>query len=157
MLAVLVSIVPILAQDTVPIPDGVDTSGITDDQVNAVASQLYCPVCENIPLDTCGTAACQDWREEIRIMLATGMSPQEIIDNFVRRFGDRVVGTPQDPVLRTLSLVTPWIVVLLGVMVAVWTLLKWQQRSGEKVKAVPAFEELENNPYRDVLESDLAG
>lgn len=23
----------------------------TDDEVNAVASQLYCPVCENVPLD----------------------------------------------------------------------------------------------------------
>jgi cytochrome c-type biogenesis protein CcmH/NrfF len=28
----------------------------TDDEVNAIASQLYCPVCENIPLDACGTA-----------------------------------------------------------------------------------------------------
>lgn len=38
-----------LAQDT--------ASGVTADQVNAIAKKLFCPVCENIPLDTCGTAA----------------------------------------------------------------------------------------------------
>ena len=57
---------PALAQDTPPIDPDIDTSAITDDQVNAIANQLYCPVCENIPLDTCGTLACEDWREEIR-------------------------------------------------------------------------------------------
>ena len=38
----------------------------TDDEVNAVASQLYCPVCENIPLDVCPTQACEQWRATIR-------------------------------------------------------------------------------------------
>ena len=28
------------------------TAPITDDQVNAIAKKLYCPVCENITLDT---------------------------------------------------------------------------------------------------------
>ena len=27
--------------------------GVTDDQVNAVAKKLNCPVCENVPLDAC--------------------------------------------------------------------------------------------------------
>jgi len=38
----------------------------TDDEVNAIAKQLYCPVCENISLDACGTAACEQWRNIIR-------------------------------------------------------------------------------------------
>jgi cytochrome c-type biogenesis protein CcmH len=77
--------------------------------VNEIASKLYCPVCENIPLDACGTAACNDWRYEIRLQLEDGMTEQQIIDDFVARFGDRVVGTPQDPVLRAMALVTPWV------------------------------------------------
>ncbi|NQS91637.1 MAG: hypothetical protein HQ574_04445, partial [Chloroflexi bacterium] len=46
------------------IPGGVTAQGSdpTDDDVNAIAKQLYCPVCENIPLDACGTAACEQWR-----------------------------------------------------------------------------------------------
>ena len=39
------------AQEATPIP-------VTDDQVNAIAHDLYCPVCENTPLDVCGTQAC---------------------------------------------------------------------------------------------------
>ena len=39
--------------------------GPTDDEVNAIAKRLYCPVCENVPLDVCPTQACAQWRELI--------------------------------------------------------------------------------------------
>ncbi|MBK9125799.1 MAG: cytochrome c-type biogenesis protein CcmH [Chloroflexi bacterium] len=84
-----------------------DTPVVTDNDVNAIAKTLYCPVCENIPLDTCPTAACEDWRYEIRLMLEDGFTSDEIKADFVRRFGDRVVGTPYDPVLRALSFLIP--------------------------------------------------
>jgi cytochrome c-type biogenesis protein CcmH len=100
---------------------------VTDDEVNAVASKLYCPVCENIPLDTCGTLACAQWRDEIRIQLEGGATPQQVIDSFVARFGDRVVGTPQDPTLRSLSLVTPWVISGLALLVAVVVFIRWQR------------------------------
>ena len=45
---------------------------VTDDQVNAIAQQLYCPVCENVPLDVCPTAACAQWRATIREKLEAG-------------------------------------------------------------------------------------
>ena len=51
-----------LGQETTP--QAIES--ITDDQVNAVAKQLYCPVCENIPLDVCPTQACAEWRELMR-------------------------------------------------------------------------------------------
>jgi len=35
----------------------------SDDEVNAIARQLFCPICQNIPLDVCPTQACADWRE----------------------------------------------------------------------------------------------
>ena len=44
----------------------------TDDDVNKIAKQLYCPVCESTPLDVCPTEACRQWREVIRTMLADG-------------------------------------------------------------------------------------
>ncbi|MFN3309334.1 MAG: hypothetical protein ACK44E_09010, partial [Anaerolineales bacterium] len=36
-----------------------DPNSISDDEVNAIAKYLYCPVCENVPLDVCGTQACE--------------------------------------------------------------------------------------------------
>jgi cytochrome c-type biogenesis protein CcmH len=50
--AVLVPDVKVFAQQPTP----------SDDQVNAIARQLYCPVCENTPLDVCPTTACHQWR-----------------------------------------------------------------------------------------------
>src|SRR5512135_3225730 len=66
----------------------------SDDQVNRVAKQLYCPVCENIPLDVCPTQACQEWRDLIRQKLALGWSDQQIKDYFALQYGDRVLAEP---------------------------------------------------------------
>ena len=66
----------------------------TDDDVNEVARQLYCPVCENIPLDTCGTTACEQWRGIIRDKLSEGWSADEIKTYFVNQYGDRVLAEP---------------------------------------------------------------
>ena len=69
-------------------------SAPTDDDVNEVARQLYCPVCENIPLDTCGTTACEQWRGVIRDKLAEGWTADEIKTYFVNQYGDRVLAEP---------------------------------------------------------------
>ncbi|MBL8156389.1 MAG: cytochrome c-type biogenesis protein CcmH [Anaerolineae bacterium] len=130
-------------------------STVTDDQVNAIAHKLYCPVCENITLDTCGTAACADWRAEIRLMLEQGMDEQAITDDFVRRFGDRVVGTPQDPTLRGISLLTPVLLIGAGLLAAFGLFLGWR-RSNRRTAAASAAS-TSDSPYRDMLEKDLAG
>lgn len=108
-----------------------DTPVVTDNDVNEIAKSLYCPVCENIPLDSCPTAACEDWRYEIRLMLEAGSSPEEIRADFVRRFGDRVVGTPYDPVLRALSFLIP-ILAVAGVVVLVVYLTVRSRRTPAK-------------------------
>lgn len=67
---------------------------VTDDDVNRIASQLYCPVCQNVTLDVCPTPACENWRADIRSKLQAGWSDQAIQDYFVEQFGARVIGTP---------------------------------------------------------------
>jgi len=101
------------AQDPTPTP-AVDTSGITDDQVNAIARTLYCPVCENIPLDVCGTQACDQWRALIRQKLAEGWSAQQIRDYFALNFGDRVLAEPPRRGLNWLVYLLPPLFFLLG-------------------------------------------
>ena len=68
-------------------------SNPTDDQVNAIAKQLYCPVCENVPLDVCGNQVCEQWRELIRLKLAQGWTEEQIKQYFVNQYGDRVLAT----------------------------------------------------------------
>lgn len=153
LLLALLSLIPVavLAQDT--------PREVTADDVNAVAEKLFCPVCENIPLDTCGTAACADWRNEIKIQLEAGMTPDQIIADFVRRFGDRVVGVPQDPGLNALTMVT--VVVLIGAALlgGLYFLLR-QRRTSEPVPAAAAPVDSPAAPtsaYYDRLKKDVEG
>jgi cytochrome c-type biogenesis protein CcmH len=67
---------------------------VTDDEVNEIAKEVYCPVCENTPLDVCETRACADWRELIRTKLGEGQSKQQIFDYFANQYGDRVLASP---------------------------------------------------------------
>lgn len=71
-----------------------DVQPPTDDQVNDVAKELYCPVCENITLDICPTQACAQWRNLIRKQLAEGRSKEDIKSYFAEQYGDQVLAAP---------------------------------------------------------------
>src|SRR5512136_1359796 len=89
----------------------------SDDQVNAIARQLYCPVCENIPLDVCPTTACAQWRELIRQKLADGWNEQQIKDYFVQQYGARVIGSPPAKGINWLVYLVPPIAFIAGLYI----------------------------------------
>ncbi len=144
VLAIMIAGGVVAAQDTT----------VTVDDVNAIADKMYCPVCENIPLDDCGTAACNDWREEIRLFLEQGMTEDEIVNNFIDRFGDQVVGTPRDPVLRAMSLWTPFILAAVALAVALMTIFRG--REGRHLTEGTAVDG-SMDELRSQLERDLNG
>jgi cytochrome c-type biogenesis protein CcmH len=99
----------------------------SDDQVNAIAKQLYCPVCENIPLDVCPTTACAQWRELIRQKLAEGLNEQAIKDYFVQQYGARVLGTPPARGINWLVYLMPPIAILGGVYILFRAYRSWKR------------------------------
>ncbi len=101
----------------------------TDDEVNAVAKQLYCPVCENTPLDVCPTEACRQWRELIRSQLAEGMSEQDIKDYFVANYGARVLSEPPRTGLNWLVYILPPAIILLGAFFLFRSFREWTKAS----------------------------
>ena len=102
---------------------------VSDDQVNAIAKQMYCPVCENTPLDVCPTQACIEWRELIREMLAQGKTETEIKQYFVDRFGDRVLAAPPARGLNWLVYIIPPVAILAGVLILYSAFRAWRQAS----------------------------
>src|SRR5512143_2440135 len=98
----------------------------TDDEVNAVAKKLYCPVCPNTPLDVCETKACKDWRQQIRDELTAGWGEQQIIDYFVSQYGERVLAEPQRSGFTSLVWVLPVISIVLGLIVVRQVLKSWR-------------------------------
>jgi cytochrome c-type biogenesis protein CcmH len=99
----------------------------SDDQVNAIARQLYCPVCENTPLDVCPTTACAQWRELIRQKLTSGWNEQQIKDYFVQQYGARVLGAPPAKGLNWLAYLVPPIIILAGVYVLYNVFRSWRK------------------------------
>lgn len=108
--------------------DGTPPPAITDDQVNAVAKQLYCPVCENVPLDVCPTQACSQWRATIREKLEAGWTTQQVLDYFAAQYGERVLANPSTSGLSVLIWVIPPVAVALGAGL-LWFFLYSQRRS----------------------------
>jgi len=98
----------------------------TDDEVNRVAKQLYCPVCESTPLDVCPTEACRQWRDVIRSMLAEGKNEAEIKQYFVQQYGARVLAEPPN---RLVSYLVPAVAILLGAFMLFRGFQMWMKPS----------------------------
>ncbi len=136
-------VVPVSAQGPTP----------SDDDVNRVAKQLYCPVCESTPLDVCPTEACRQWRDLIRTMLAEGKSDDEIKQYFVTQYGDRVLAEPPN---RLASYLVPAIAILLGALLLVRGFQMWMKPSrSETERADLAGEAQPVDPYIAKLEEEL--
>ncbi len=133
---------PALAQD----------SGPTDDEVNAVAKQLYCPVCESTPLDVCPTQACAQWRATIREKLAAGWSGQQIKDYFVQQYGERVLAQPSTNGIN----IFVWVLPPLALLVGAFVLARYLQSVNARRPAMaPARPPLAPGPADDDLAAQL--
>lgn len=129
--------------------------GASDNEVIKVAERMYCPVCENIPLDECQTTACLEWKDEIGAQLAAGRTPQQVIDSFVARFGDHVVGVPQDPLIRALTFILPVLAALLALAVGWHTFRRFGKAKQLSLEQEAAGADLSENSYRQRLENDI--
>ena len=110
----------------------------TDDDVNRVAKQLYCPVCPNTPLDVCETKACQDWRAQIRDQLAAGWTDEQIIEYFVQQYGERVLAEPRRSGFTSFVWFLPVVSVAIGLVVLAQILRSWKAKRRAAVAAPTA-------------------
>jgi cytochrome c-type biogenesis protein CcmH len=135
----------VIAQDPQPQP-------VTDDDVNAVAKELYCPVCENVPLDVCGTQACAQWRAVVREKLEAGYTDREIKTYFADYYGDRALATPPLRGLNWLVYILPPVFFLGGVFVLFRSLRKMHRPLKRVVEEQP---ESSQDPYMRKFEEQL--
>jgi len=140
----------VFAQDLSPTP-----FPVTDDQVNAVAKNMYCPVCENTPLDVCPTQACAEWRELIRDKLADGWDEKQIRTFFVERFGDRVLAEPPARGLNWLVYVIPPLVFLAGAYLLFRAFRSWTAPASTPAPKTEPGEAGTSDPYLERLEEEL--
>ncbi len=138
-----IAVTPVFAQGPTP----------TDDEVNRIAKQLYCPVCESTPLDVCPTEACRQWRDLIRTMLAEGKSEADIKQYFVEHYGARVLAEPPN---RLVSYLIPGIAILLGALFLARGFQMWLKPSTTETKSADEESAAQpSDPYIARLEEEL--
>lgn len=122
----------------------------SDDDVNKIAKQLFCPVCENTPLDVCPTEACRQWRELIRQMLADGKSEAEIKQYFVDHYGVVVLNQPPN---KFASYLIPVVAFLLGAFILFRGFQMWMRPSraeaGSERVVTDGSDPADTNPVQD--------
>lgn len=102
---------PLYAQENTPTPSA--PTNVSADEVNAVASELWCPLCSGVRLDACELKACAQMRDVIAIKLSEGEDTDSIRDYFVAQYGPQVLGEP--PWDRFwLAWVLPFVVLAIG-------------------------------------------
>ncbi|MDP3083555.1 MAG: cytochrome c-type biogenesis protein CcmH, partial [Rubrivivax sp.] len=65
-----------------------------DARMLAVASELRCQVCQNQTIADSNSGLAEDLRQQVREMLAQGMSERQITDFMTERYGDFVLYRP---------------------------------------------------------------
>lgn len=123
----------------------------SDDEVNRIAHQLYCPVCENTPLDVCPTEACRQWRELIRQQLSQGWSEDRIKQYFVDQYGARVLAEPPRTGLNWLVYVLPPLIIIAGAYLLFRAMGFWMKPAPSE----PEAEEAPKDEYVARLEEEL--
>ena len=145
----------------------VDTSAITPDQVNAVAREIWCPLCSGVRLDTCELKACQQMKEVIAIKLAEGEDTASIKAYFVEQYGPQVLGEPPRSGFNWLAWILPVVAVVVGgfvfwrntqrMMRPAAVLANLAQETAPKVaKPVVKSGNSEEDEYTQKLEEELA-
>ncbi|MHB8628600.1 MAG: cytochrome c-type biogenesis protein [Aggregatilineales bacterium] len=158
---------PVRAQTTAPaIPSATASTPVpppipvSADQVNAIAHNLYCPVCENTPLDVCPTDACIRWRAQIRDLLGQGQNEEQVDQYFIDHFGMRTVGIPTDPTSRLLTVGIPFALIVVAGLLIFWQLWRWYHSRGlltpaVELKSPPGEPDHEADEYRARIEAEL--
>lgn len=75
-------------------PTATAPTAVSADEVNAVARELWCPLCSGVRLDACELKACGQMRDMIATKLAEGENTDSIRDYFVAQYGPQVLGEP---------------------------------------------------------------
>jgi cytochrome c-type biogenesis protein CcmH len=145
---------PLLLLLLLVVPAASAQDGPTQDEVNAVARKLFCPVCENTPLDVCPTEACQQWRDVIRTKLMEGQSEAEILDYFATMYGDGVLAQP--PPRQLAAWLLPIVIVVVAVAALGYWLRSWTRPEPADIPVTPEDVVQETDPYLERLERELS-
>lgn len=108
-----------------------------DDRVNEIAYHLMCPVCQGQSVAESNSNLANDMRQIIRKQLEEGKTDQQVLDYFVKRYGDSILSSPPKKGINWLLWVMPGVAVVLGA-VGIALFLHKSRRPEDDVEFIPA-------------------
>lgn len=138
-----------------------DSGSVSADEVNAVARELWCPLCSGVRLDACELKACDQMKDVIAIKLAEGEDTDSIRTYFVAQYGPQVLGEPPWDGFNWLAWVLPFVVLAIGGYF-LWNAMRRMVRPAPTMAAVgstsgvnPANANLPDDEYGRKLAEEL--
>ena len=115
-----------------------------DDRTHAIATELRCVVCQNLSVADSPSEMAQQMRALVREQVAAGKSPEEIKNFFVSKYGEWVLLKPKTTGIAALLWILPYVVLVLGMLAALWFLRRWSmaKKARPPVASAPVSEEL---------------
>jgi cytochrome c-type biogenesis protein CcmH len=95
----------------------------------AMAAELRCLVCQNQTIADSHAGLAEDLRQQIREMLAKGMTERQIMDYMTERYGDFVLYRPPFKASTALLWVGPG-VLMAGALLTLFVVLRRRQKLG---------------------------
>jgi len=132
-----------------------------DQRVQNVASQLKCPVCQGESVADSQVTIAQQMRQVIREQLQSGKSEQDVVQYFIRSYGDQIVWLPPWQGFSLLAWLVPVVFVLGGVVLVFIVLRDWRTsvalaKESEKLSKDEVSLDTDLERYRVQLEAELA-
>ncbi len=116
LIVLLMWSVPTLAQTPSP------------NEINSVARELWCPLCNGVRLDNCELQACTQMKEVIAEKLEAGESSESIKSYFVTQYGDVVLGQPSREGFNLIAWVFPILAAIVGLGWVAYLVTTWRKR-----------------------------
>ncbi len=107
-----------------------------DDQAREIAKELRCVVCQNLSVADSPSEMAQQMRGIIHEQLQAGKTPQQITDFFVSKYGEWVLLAPTTRGFSLLVWVLPFVVLVLGIAVALWLVRRWSTKKTGNIGTV---------------------
>ena len=138
-----ISVVPALAQTPTP------------NEINAIARDLWCPLCNGVRLDNCELQACVQMREVIAQNLIAGESKAQINAYFAQQYGDVVLGEPAREGFNLIVWIFPILAVVVGLGWLAYLVMTWRKRKPLSPSPAPAGSGPSEDDYLKRVEQEM--
>jgi cytochrome c-type biogenesis protein CcmH len=120
--------------------------------IREIEDNLIAPCCWSQPVSQHYSEISEQIRKEVRTMVESGKSRDEIMDHFVAKYGERILATPRPKGFNALAYILPWGSLILGAWF-VFILIKKLRSQGPATD--PSASPPPDSRYFSVIEKEI--